>query len=64
MENDVKLRPATEEDLKDFKFDPLMNCAICELNNKITIGAYRGSDFYICKECFLKDVCFECGDDN
>lgn len=58
-ENDMKLRPATEEDLKDFRYDLDEKCVVCDLDDKITIGSYRGSDFYMCKECFLKGVMFE-----
>lgn len=58
MEN-KKLRKATKKDLKDFKYDPFSNCAVCELDGIYTMGAYRGSDFYMCKACFLKGTSFE-----
>lgn len=61
MEN--KLRPATKEDLKDFKYDAQENCAVCDLDGITTRGAYRGSDFYMCEKCFLEGVKFEVEND-
>ncbi len=56
----MKFRPATEEDLKDFKFDVDKTCDVCYyIKKRETIGAYRGSDFYMCKECFLEGASFE-----
>lgn len=60
----MKLRPLTDEEIEEYRYDPDKPCAACSLKGKEVRGSYRTSEYYLCKKHMKENLRVEDDDTN